>query len=212
MLKNDHENAAENKADIEENQGGDSEIHELELEVHDDRNETSSSADSPDNCINKYKELEAKLADLNDQYIRKAADFENFRKRMNREKLELTDFANQSLISDLLPVMDDFERAIKSAESCSSLKSCSDFTGFYNGITMIEKALSSMLESKWGLKRFDSEGEPFDPNRHEAMLMEKSPDVEEAMVKEEFSKGYTLKDRVIRYAKVTVLMPEGESG
>ena len=150
----------------------------------------------------KYAELELKLSDMNDQFLRKAADFENFRKRANREKQELVEFANQSLLSDLLPVIDDFERAIKSAETSK------DFSVFFDGITMIEKSLSAMLESKWGLKRFDSEGELFDPNRHEAVQMEKSPDVKESKVKEEFLKGYTLRDRVIRYAMVSVLMPE----
>jgi len=73
---------------------------------------------------------------------------------------------------------------------------------------MIEKRLTSQLESKWGLKRFNCAGEPFDPNIHEALMMEKSPDVSEPMVQEEFAKGYLLKDRVIRAAKVKVLMPE----
>jgi molecular chaperone GrpE len=73
---------------------------------------------------------------------------------------------------------------------------------------MIEKRLVSQLESKWGLKRFSSAGELFDPNLHEAFMMEKTPDVSEATVKEDFAKGYMLKERVIRAAKVKVLMPE----
>ena len=156
--------------------------------------------------LKKSAELEIKLAELNDQYLRKAADFENFRKRVNREKQELTEFANQNLLLDLLPVIDDFERAIKSAESSR------DFTSFYDGIIMIEKGLTVMLENKWGLKRFNSAGELFDPNRHEAIQMEKSADAAEAVVKEDFLKGYTLKDRVIRFAKVKVLMPENSAG
>jgi len=154
------------------------------------------------------RDSEAKAADLNDQYLRKAADFENYRKRMIREKQELTDFANQNLLLDLLPVIDDFERAIKSAES-SDFQSAKDFAGFFEGVKMIEKQLSTMLENKWGLKRFDSEGAPFDPNRHEAIQMEKSAEAAEAVVKDDYLKGYLLKDRVIRFAKVKVLMPEG---
>jgi molecular chaperone GrpE len=153
----------------------------------------------------KYEELEAKLAELNDQYLRKAADFENFRKRTIREKQELTEFANQNLLLDLLPIIDDFERALKSAETSK------DFASFYEGIRMIEKGLSSQLESKWGLKRFDSAGEPFDPNRHEAIQVEKTAEISEPVVKEDYLKGYLLKERVIRCAKVKVLMPEGES-
>jgi molecular chaperone GrpE len=156
--------------------------------------------------IEKIAALEAKAAEANDQYLRKAADFENFRKRMNREKQEAIDYANQSLLLDLIQTIDDFERAIKAAEDTA--QSSPEFAGFYEGVSMIEKRLSSQLENKWGLKRFDSEGEPFDPNRHEAMMMEKSPDISEPVVKEEYYKGYTLKDRVVRSAKVKVLMPE----
>jgi molecular chaperone GrpE len=176
---------------------------------------------APHDWEQKAAELEAKLADLNDQYLRKAADFENFRKRVNREKQELTDFANQNLILALLPVIDDFERAIKSAETCAAflnapafqsgpaMQCLQDFKSFYEGIVMIEKRLYADLESRWGLKRFDSEGQPFDPNRHEALQVEKAADVQEPVVKEDYVKGYLLKDRVIRFAKVKVLMPDG---
>jgi molecular chaperone GrpE len=161
--------------------------------------------------------LEAQLAELNDQYLRKAADFENFRKRMNREKQEAIDFANKSLIEDLIPIIDDFERAIKSAETAIANTSTNgdeiskDFTVLYEGISMTEKRLLTQLENRWGLKRYDSAGEVFDPNLHEALMMEKSADVTEATVQEEWSKGYTLKDRVIRTAKVKVMMPDGKA-
>jgi molecular chaperone GrpE len=148
--------------------------------------------------------LNAALADLNGQYLRKAADFENFRKRMNREKQEAIDFANQNLLLDLIPVIDDFERAIKSAESSR------DFNSFYEGIGMIEKRLVSQLESKWGLTRFDSAGASFDPSRHEAIMVEKNAGVKEPTVAEDFLKGFLLKDRVVRSAKVKVLMPAGD--
>jgi len=150
----------------------------------------------------KIAELEAQLAETRDQLLRKAADFENFRKRMNQEKQNAIEYANQSLLLDIIPVIDDFERAIQAGENTS------DFTAFLEGVKMIEKRLSSQLESKWGLKRFNSAGEPFDPNMHEAIMMEKSPDVSEPVVQEDLFKGYYLKDRVIRAAKVKVLMPE----
>ena len=162
----------------------------------------AEAANSAVSWEDKYAELEFKFADLNDHYLRKAADFENFRKRMVREKQEITEFANQNLLLDLLPVIDDFERAIKSAETSR------DFGSFFEGITMIEKRLITDLEKKWGLKRFDSSGEPFDPNRHEALQMEKAAGISEAVVSEDYVKGYCLKDRVIRFAKVKVLMPE----
>jgi molecular chaperone GrpE len=150
----------------------------------------------------KIAELEAQLAETRDQLLRKAADFENFRKRMNQEKQSAIEYANQSLLLDIIPVIDDFERAIQAGEGST------DLTTFLEGVKMIEKRLTSQLEAKWGLKRFNSAGEPFDPNRHEALMMEKSPDASEAVVQEDLVKGYLLKERVIRAAKVKVLMPE----
>ncbi len=148
--------------------------------------------------------LEAENSSLKDQYLRKAAEFENFRKRMNKDKQDAIDFANQSLLLDLIPVIDDFERAIKSSEGSR------DFNTLHEGVAIIEKRLVSQLESKWGLVRFESMGCAFDPNRHEGIMMEKSSDVSEPTVSEDFVRGYTLKDRVIRSAKVKVMMPADE--
>jgi len=156
----------------------------------------------------KLAELEAQFAETREQLLRKAADFENFRKRMNQEKQKAIEFANESLLLDLIPVIDDFERAIQSAGAFPELAELPAGKTMLDGLSMIEKRLTGQLESKWGLKRFNSAGEPFDPNFHEAMFMEKSPDVEEPTVMEDFAKGYTLKDRVIRAAKVKVLMPD----
>jgi len=150
----------------------------------------------------KIAELEAQLAENRDLLLRKAAEFENFRKRMNQEKQSAIEFANQNLLLDLIPIIDDFERAIQSGENST------DYASFLEGIKMIEKRLISQLETKWGLKRFIAAGEIFDPNKHEALMMEKSSEVDEATVLEDFMKGYTLKERVIRAAKVKVLMPE----
>jgi len=188
--------------------------NQQEQEVQPDKPETEDSQEKPQENPEaaqensspvtpeaKIEELEKKLAELNDQLLRKAADFENYRKRMTREKQEITDFANQSLLLDLLPVIDDFERAIKAGETYK------DFASFYEGAIMIEKRLTAQLENKWGLKRFDSAGEPFDPNRHEALQVEKVTGITEPVVKEDYEKGYLLKDRVIRFAKVKVMMP-----
>jgi molecular chaperone GrpE len=170
--------------------------------------ETAASpadADSADDgpAVAEPEDLAAQLAETRDQLLRKAADFENFRKRMNQEKQMAIEYANQSLLLDIIPIIDDFERALQAAESSK------DFAALLEGITMIEKRLTGQLESKWGLKRFNSAGELFDPNRHEALMMEKSPEVSEPTVQEDLLKGYLLKDRVIRAAKVKVLMPGG---
>jgi molecular chaperone GrpE len=148
----------------------------------------------------KVKELEEENSTLKDQYLRKQADFENFRKRMHREKEDATKFANANLLLDLVSIIDDFERAIKAGEDTQDIES------FRKGIELIEKQLVGMLERKWGLRRFDSEGEPFDPEKHEAIATEeKDTDVSE--VTEDYQKGYFLHDRVLRHAKVKVSLP-----
>ena len=155
-------------------------------------------------------DLETQLAERNDQYLRKAADFENYRKRMAKEKADAIDFANQSLLLDLIPILDDFERALKSASDAKNAEDtdiAAAFSSLFEGIGMTESRLYNTLENKWGLKRYVSAGEPFDPERHEALMMEESAETAESVVQEEFVKGYLLKDRVIRTAKVKVLMP-----
>jgi len=157
-------------------------------------------------------DLQREIDDLREQLLRKSADFDNYRKRMHREKEEFASFANRELLLDIVPIIDDFERAIKSGEESQ------DFTAFHDGIVMIEKQFTSMLERKWHLTRFDSAGEEFDPQRHEAMMTEEVPGHEQSMVLEDFQKGYLLNERVLRPAKVKVSMPapggngSGDSG
>jgi molecular chaperone GrpE len=147
------------------------------------------------------KSLEEENASLKDQYLRTKADTDNFRKRLLREKQEAIQFANKELLVDLLPIMDDFERAIKSPEDSK------DFAAFRNGVTMIEKRLVDLLDRKWGLKRFNSVGEEFDPQKHEALYSEKCPDHNVSLVLEDYMTGYSLHDKILRAAKVKISMP-----
>lgn len=146
-------------------------------------------------------ELEAVKAErdeLKDQLLRKAADFDNYRKRMMKEKEEARQFANSALLEDLCQVLDDFERAIRSSEAAR------DYDALHNGIVMIEGQFASMLEKKYNLKRLDSLGRSFNPDHHEAIAMEPAEDGKETVVVEEYQKGYQLHDRVLRTAKVKV--------
>jgi molecular chaperone GrpE len=120
---------------------------------------------------------------------------------MQKEKQENIQFANKQLLLDIIPTLDDFERAIKSGEESQ------DFTAFHDGILLIEKQFSSLLERKWGLKRFDSRGDTFDPQLHEAITAEPSPDHDTSMVLDDYQKGYLLHDKVLRAAKVKVSLP-----
>jgi molecular chaperone GrpE len=147
------------------------------------------------------KSLEEETSDLKDKLLRKQADFENFRKRMFRERDEAARYANAALLSDIIGVIDDFERAIRSAEESR------DFNVFMKGVSMIEKQLVETLEGRWGLKRFESVGESFDPNKHEAMLRVEGPVDAKPTVVEDYLKGYYLHERVLRPAKVKVMVP-----
>ena len=144
--------------------------------------------------------LEAEVSTLKDQYLRKLADYENFRKRMFREKEDSVKYANTQILGDLVTVVDDFDRAVQSSELSK------DFNSLHNGVDMIRKTLLRLLETKYGLERFDSLGTAFDPNMHEAVMSEQG-ECDEPRVVEEFIKGYRLRDRILRSAKVKVRMP-----
>jgi molecular chaperone GrpE len=145
-------------------------------------------------------ELEKENADLKDQLLRRAADFDNYRKRMMQEKQDAFDYGNANLLKDLLDSLDNFDRTLDAAKDAKDAKSIAD------GIKMINKSLVSMLEKKYNLVAFGKEGDAFDPDLHEAIGMQ------EGKVKKEelaavYLKGYKLKDRVIRHAKVMVVKP-----
>jgi molecular chaperone GrpE len=147
------------------------------------------------------QQLEEAVREANDQLLRKAADFENSRKRLAREKEDSIKYANAALLSDIVPIIDDFERAIQSAADSR------DFDAFHTGVSMIEKQMVSMLERNWGLKRFSANGEPFDPEKHEAIAVEETDKHDSEVVLEDYQKGYLLHDRVLRPAKVKVARP-----
>ena len=157
----------------------------------------------------RIRQLEQEVEESKDQLLRKAADFENFRKRLAREKEESIKYANAALLSDVVPIIDDFERAIQSAADSK------DFDAFHTGVSMIEQRMVGMLERNWGLKRFSANGEPFDPEKHEAIAVEETDQHDTEIVLEDYQKGYLLHDRVLRPAKVKVarpIAPEGLSG
>jgi molecular chaperone GrpE len=163
--------------------------------------ETEKPVDDVAALKEQIQKLEAEKAEMKDQFLRKAADFDNFRKRLLRDKEDAVSFANTSLLTDLIDVLDDFERAEEAA------KKSKDFDTLANGVDLIEKRLATLLEKKWGLTKYVPLNEAFDPEKHEALMMTESPDVKEATVAEVFQNGYILHDRVIRHAKVKVSMP-----
>ena len=158
-------------------------------------------AAAEEDLLERIQQLEQEVKESNDQLLRKAAEFENFRKRLSREKEESIKYANAALLGDVVPIIDDFERAIQSAADSK------DFDAFHTGVSMIEKQMVNMLERNWGLKRFSANGEPFDPEKREAIAVEETDKHDSEIVLEDYQKGYLLHDRVLRPAKVKVARP-----
>ena len=159
---------------------------------------TAEKEETPED---KIARLEKENAELKDQYLRKAADFENYRKRAISDKQEAIDYANTSLLKDLLDSLDNFDRTVEAAATATDAKSIAD------GVTMINKSLVSMLENKYNLVSYGAAGDAFNPDIHEAIGMQEG-DVEEEQISAVYLKGYKLKDRVIRHAKVMVTKPK----
>ena len=142
--------------------------------------------------------FEDKYNELNDKYLRIHAEFDNYRKRTNKEKLDIIGSANANLLKDLLPVMDDFERAMANNEKVD------DATSIKEGFSLIFNKFRTTLENK-GLKPMEVNGEAFDADIHEAIANIPAPKKKlKGKVIEAVEKGYYLNDKVIRYAKVVV--------
>ena len=149
----------------------------------------------------KIAALEKENAELKDQLLRRAADFDNYRKRTIKEKQDAYDYANTALLQDLLDSLDNLDRTVEAAEKADDPKAIAD------GVKIISSSLISMLETKYNLTAFGQAGEDFNPDMHEA-IGSVQDEVEKPVLKEVYLKGYKLKDRVIRNAKVMVTMPK----
>ena len=145
----------------------------------------------------KQTQLEAQLAEAKDKYLRLYAEFENFRRRTAKEKIETIQNASEGLIKELIPVIDDFERANKSFESVTEIEPLKE------GISLIFNKLQKTLATK-GLKPMESKDQDFDVELHECITQFAAGDDKKGKVIDEVEKGYFLNDKVIRYAKVVV--------
>ena len=156
-----------------------------------------------DVLLDKYRELEDRLAAREDRILRAVADAENTKKRLQREKDEQIRYANETLMKDLLPVIDNIERAIEHSNSGS------DQDGLIEGLNMTRKGFLDSL-AKYGCKPVEAVGEIFDPNLHEAVSQQESANHEANTVLGELQKGYILKDRLLRPAMVVVSKPPSQ--
>ncbi|MBC7344982.1 MAG: nucleotide exchange factor GrpE [Clostridia bacterium] len=149
------------------------------------------------------RELEQKIAwgeEMYHNFLRARADLDNYRRRTRKEMEEITRFATEEFITSLLPVLDNFERALSAAEKGA------DYETLVSGMQLIYRQFKDLL-SRHGLESIQSLNSPFDPTLHDALATEDRADVEEATVVEEFTRGYLLKGKVIRPALVKVARP-----
>jgi len=142
------------------------------------------------------------VAELEDKLLRVAADFDNYKKRAARERDEYVRGANERLVKELLPILDDLERALTAAGEHEE-------AALEEGVRLVHRSLASVLERQ-GLKPIETEGK-FDPHVHEALLSQPS-EAEEGSVIDVVQKGYTLGDRVVRPARVVIAAPQETSG
>lgn len=140
--------------------------------------------------------LKAQLDVLKDRLLRLQAEFDNYRKRTEKERLEAKKYEAEALASELLPVLDNFERALKTEVDESS-------KGFYDGVKMVYEQLLEALKTQ-GVEQMDVLNKPFDPNLHHAVMQDENDSVESNIITEEFQKGYMIKDKVLRPAMVKV--------
>ncbi len=143
-----------------------------------------------------------KLQESEDKVLRLAADFENTKKRLEREREISLKYAEENILKELLPGIDNIERAMDLGKEANNIES------LLEGVELTRNGLIATLE-KYGVKAIDSEGQPFDPNIHEALAMEETSDMEPNMVLREFQRGYFYRDRLLRPSKVIVSKPLG---
>jgi molecular chaperone GrpE len=176
-------------------------MNTAESETKNEQNEGQIPKEEVNACNETEKqllELKAKLEEVNDKYLRLYSEFDNFRKRTAKEKVELMQSAGEDVFKSILPVLDDFERAIKSNTETTDIKAVND------GVNLIFNKLKSTLTQK-GLTEMNAVGSTFDPDVHEAITNIPAPSEDlKGKVVEELEKGYSLNGKIIRFAKVVI--------
>jgi molecular chaperone GrpE len=199
-------NRAQNKETTEEQSGLEKTSNTL---LDNDRPEKESSEEKPVDPIktmeDRIEELENEVEVNYDRFLRVTADFENYKKRMTREMNDLRKFANENILKDMLTVVDNLERAIESGSRPDSEKKT-----ILEGVKITLKDLSRMLE-KYGVNDFESQGKPFDPVYHQAMMQEQTNNCPDNTVLNELQKGYTIHERLLRPAMVVVARNASDS-
>lgn len=195
MAKKEKQNIKEVENEMQENtKAADTSTELEEKEKGSSKNKKSAKKEK----ALKEKALQEKVNEANDKYLRLYSEFDNYRKRTIKERIELSKTASEEVIIDLLPVLDDFERAIRSNEESEDIDAIKD------GIKLIYNKFKSTLDKK-GLQPIDATGNEFDTDFHEAITQIPAPsDDLKGKVVDEVEKGYQLGEKVIRFSKVVI--------
>ena len=157
---------------------------------------TEETPEAPEQ-VDESASLKEEIEVLKEKNLRLTAEFQNYRRRTEKEKSDIYKFANEKFITELLPVLDNIERALL------SIQGAEDHGAVVDGVNLIKKNFDEFLK-KEGVEVIEAVGTPFDPNYHHAVLSEESEEHEEGVVLEEYLKGYKLKEKVIRPTMVKV--------
>lgn len=200
LKKKDEEKLEEMKREIDEAEAADAAADaadDVRAETAEGSREGTEEAENgADDPVKRAEKLEADLAEKDAQMLRLRADFDNFRRRSAKEREELAAVVTQGILTDMLPLLDNFERAL-SAEG-------SDLDSFRAGVSMIYKQMTEAL-AKNGLEVIDTKDKKFDPNFHQAVMRVQDPEKEDDTIEQELQKGYMAKGRVIRPSMVQVV-------
>ena len=162
------------------------------------KNVTETLPDAESESIDPVSKLEAELTAANDKYLRLYSEFENYKRRVSKDRIEQSKMAASDIFLSLIPIIDDLERALKSIDDSK------DNNSVIEGVKLIYSKIKNIMSSK-GLKEMNAVGKPFDPELHDAIAnVSVSDDIQKGIVMEEIEKGYFLNDKVIRHAKVIV--------
>ncbi len=172
------------------------EIRENETALNEEETELKDVETAQEAQVDEKERLTLELQAMNDKYLRLYAEFENYKKRVNKDKEELLKYGNENLLYDLLPAIDNLEMAIKHSSNEAS-------KGLVEGVEITLRELNRTLE-KFGLIPIEAVGKPFDPSVHHAMMQVERDDIDEKTVVEEFRKGYMFRDKVLRPSLVAV--------
>ncbi len=186
----------ENKATVEETPV--SEQNTEQTVNAENTNEEAETAATPEPALSEEEQLKKNLDELNDKYLRLYSEFDNYKRRNIKERSELIQSAGKEVIEAMLPVLDDFERAVKAMDQASDIQAVKE------GVVLIQNKLNNILTQR-GLKAMESVGQDFDVDFHEAITKIPAPSEDlKGKVVDEVEKGYLLKDKVLRFAKVVI--------